>query len=94
MPDTHQTIDNPHGQNTKSFPVYVTIPRVSQLLGVSTRRLRLAIKAGAFPVYTMGTTWPRVRVSEVQRWIESTRVAPTDHAAKRVDEVISREASK
>ena len=87
-------INSPTVQNPNTTPEFVTIPQVSRLLGISPRRLRLALKDGAFPTYDVGTTWPRVKVCEVQRWIESTRVAPTDHAAARVDEVLEREASK
>ena len=85
--------DSPPAQNPYTTVTYATIPEVSRLLGISPRRLRLALKAGAFPVYDVGTSWPRVKVSEVERWIESTRVAVTDHAAKRVDEVLEREAA-
>ena len=91
MHHSRETIDNPPAQNSKATPTYVTIPQVSRLLGISMKRLRSAARDGAFPVYDVGTSWPRVRVSEVQRWIESTRVPVTDHAAKRVDEVLERE---
>ena len=93
MDHTRETISNFPSPNPSATPVYVTIPRASRLLGISAKRLRVAVKDGAFPVYDMGTAWPRVRVSQVQRWVESTRVPLTDHAARRVDEVLEREAA-
>ena len=92
MHHARQTIDNTPDQNPRAAPVYVTIPHASRLLGISARRLRLAVRDGKFPIYDVGTAWPRVKVSEVQRWIESTRAPLTDHAAKRVYEIKTRES--
>lgn len=49
-----------------------TMPREAKRLGVGPRVLRRAAAAGEFPVYDVGG-WPRVRPSEVDRWIESRR---------------------
>jgi len=56
-------------------PEYVTIPRASRVTGYPAKLLRTAAKDGALPVYAVPGVWPRVKLSEVRRLIESTRVS-------------------
>lgn len=73
---------------------YLTFPRTKREYGLGIRTLRrLAFTERAFPVYTFGTTWPRIKRSEFEAWIRSTRIPATDHASARVAEVIAREAA-
>lgn len=55
-------------------PIYGTIPDASRLFGIGLKRLRQRAAEGCFPVYTADTTWPRVKFSEVENWLRSTRV--------------------
>ncbi len=75
------------------FSEFSTIPEAARRLGIATKTLRRAAREGAFPTYSMGTAWPRVRVLEVQRWIVSTRIPPIEHARKRVAEALAMEAA-
>lgn len=71
---------------------YVTVPRAARLRGISVKRLRRAVNEGRCRAVTVETTWPRVRLHDVDAWIESTRLHPTSHARQRVAEVLEREA--
>ena len=46
--------------------------RRQYLIGLHTIRQQAA--RGAFPVYTAGTSWPRVERGDFERWLRSTRV--------------------
>ncbi len=72
---------------------YGTINQAARRFGTGAKRLRTLAAAGAFPMYDLGTAWPRVKFSEVETWLRSTRVPATDHAAKRVDEILEREGA-
>ena len=68
----------------------LTLPKAAQRLGISVRQLRRARALDELEVFEIGE-WPRVRWSEVLRWIESKRSRPTLHAEARVAEVLERE---
>jgi len=71
--------------------LYMTIPRLSAHLGVPIRRLRNLIRNGTLPAYSFGSAWWRCRVDEAERALRETRVRPTDHAARRVQEMLDSE---
>lgn len=53
----------------------LTLPGVSRIYGIGVKALRRAAGRGDFPIYAVGTSWPRVRRSEFESWIASTRVS-------------------
>jgi len=59
------------GHDSKLIPVR----KAARLRGLSDRRLWLAIREGALPAYQIGG-WLRVRLTDVDRWIESMRINP------------------
>jgi len=71
---------------------YVTLPAASRSTGVPVKRIRRAVQRGGVPAFDLDSAWPRVRLRDVIAWIESTRVRPTEHARRRVEEVLEREA--
>ena len=71
---------------------FPTIPEACRRSGIGRSPLARAIKDQAIPVFQIGG-WKRVRWSDVVRWIEAQRVPVTDHAARRVAEVLEREGS-
>jgi excisionase family DNA binding protein len=71
----------------------LTLPRAARRAGVGVRQLRRAVKNGDLPVFQVGA-WPRVRRSDLFRWISSQRVRPTDHAHRRLAEVRAHERRK
>ena len=70
---------------------YGTLPEASRRFGIGLKTLRRRAAAGAFPTYSGETAWPRVKFSEVEQWLRSTRVPITVHASRRVEEIIARE---
>jgi excisionase family DNA binding protein len=68
-----------------------TLPEAARRFGIGVKTLRRRAAAGEFPVYSGGTAWPRVKFSEVEQWLRSTRVPVTRHASQRVAEVLARE---
>lgn len=70
---------------------FVTVPAAARRFGINVKVMRRAAKEGAFPTYAIGTTWPRVRLLDVERWIASTRIGPIDHARQRMAEVLAME---
>ena len=57
-----------------SDPELLTLPGVSRTYGIGIKAIRRAAERGEFPVYAAGTAWPRVRRSEIETWIASTRL--------------------
>lgn len=53
-------------------PEFVTLNSASKRLGIGRRMLHRAMVRGAIPVYMVGA-WPRLRLSEARRWVESQR---------------------
>jgi hypothetical protein len=53
---------------------YGTLPEASRLFGIGLKKLRLRVAEGCFPIYMGGTSWPRVKFTEVEEWLRSTRV--------------------
>jgi excisionase family DNA binding protein len=70
-----------------------TVPRAAALRGIGIRQLRAAIATGEVRAYQIGG-WPRVRLADVDSWIESKRVAATDHARARVEERLAYEGRR
>lgn len=77
----------------ESEAVYGTVPEAAHRFGLGVKRMRRLAREGAFPVYGADSAWPRVKFSEVEGWLRSTRVARTSHAEARVAEVIRQEGS-
>ena len=50
----------------------LTLPELNRRYGVGLHSLRRAATQGAFPLYSAGTAWPRVRLADFERWLEST----------------------
>ena len=69
----------------------LTLPEAHRCYGIGLKTLRREAARGSFPVYAAGTHWPRVRRSEFDAWLRSTRVRVSDHARARVQEVLARE---
>ena len=76
---------------TGAEPEFCTIPSAACRLGVGVKQLRRACAAGEIRQFSVGS-WPRVRISEVRRWIEAQRVPTVPHARARVEEILAREA--
>jgi hypothetical protein len=72
-------------------PEYGTLPQAARRFSIGLKRLRQCAVEGRFPVYTGETAWPRVKFSEVEAWLRSTRISVSDHARSRVDEILERE---
>jgi len=69
----------------------LTLPEVARETKIAIKRLRAAAKFGDLTTYTIGTAWPRTTWADVDAWIRSTRVRPTDHSRARVEEVLAAE---
>ena len=52
----------------------LTLPQLRREYGLGMRTLRREAERGSFPVYSAGTKWPRVRRSEFEAWLRSTRI--------------------
>ena len=72
-------------------PEFLTLPQAARHFGLGLKLLRAAAKRGEFPLYDAQTHRRRAHRDEIERWLRSTRVRPTDHARARVDEVRNRE---
>ena len=56
----------------------LTLPQIHRLYGIGLKSLRRAAARGAFPVYSADTSWPRVKRSDFEQWLESTRINPSN----------------
>lgn len=74
-------------------PELLTLPAAHRRYGIGLRTLRREASRGSFPTYSVGTSWPRVLRTDLERWIRSTRVTATSHATARVEEVLARETA-
>ena len=74
-----------------ALPELMTLPEAARRAGLGVRQLRRATQVGEWAVYQVGG-WPRVRWTEVLRWIEAQRAPVTCHAKRRVAEVLARES--
>jgi len=72
-------------------PEFGTLPQAAKRFSIGVKRLKRHARDGAFPTYTGGTAWPRVKFIEVEAWLRSTRVPVSSHASQRVREVLERE---
>ena len=52
----------------------LTLPEISRVYGVGIKALRRAAARGDFPVYSVGTSWPRALRSEFEDYLRSTRI--------------------
>jgi hypothetical protein len=82
---------NPTRDHDRDTCAWGTIPQAARRFGIGVKQLRKRAAEGAFPIYTGGTAWPRVKFTEVEAWLRSTRVPVTRHALRRVEEVLARE---
>ena len=73
-------------------PEYGTLPEAARRFSIGLKKLRRRGAEGCFPVYTGETTWPRVKFSEVEAWLRSTRIPVSNHARARVEERLQHEA--
>ena len=55
---------------------FLTLPAIAREYRIGLRALRRAVARGGFPIYSAGTSWPRVRRADFERWLESTRLTP------------------
>ena len=60
----------------------IPVRQAARLRGLYARRLWVAIREGALPAYQIGG-WLRVRLTDVDCWIESMRVEPASNALVR-----------
>ena len=82
--------------STKSNGEYLTLPDAARALGLSVRVLRRGVRLGLFPIYAPGGSRVRVRLVDVEAYIQSTRAVPptakaSAHAEAVVDAFIARE---
>ncbi len=78
---------------------YYSLPDAARALGLSVKILRRAALNGYFPTYTPEGTRRRVRLEDIQAWIQSTRSQPASekasvHADGVVTERLQRETRK
>ena len=71
----------------------LTVPGAARHLGIGPKQLYRAIRAQELAVVRIGR-WPRVRLPDLQAWIDRKRVAPTDHARRIVSALLEREAQE
>lgn len=50
-----------------------TMPRAAKARRIGVKQLRKAARAGELPIYPIGS-WQRVKLDDVDRWLESKRV--------------------
>ena len=75
---------------------YYSLPDAARALGLSVRVLRRGARLGWFPIYAPGGSRVRVRLVDVEAYIQSTRAVPptakaSAHAEAVVDAFIARE---
>ena len=58
--------------NTSYTQQMLTLPAAARRVGVGVRALYRASRRGELPVYNVDS-WPRVRLQDVTRWLESRR---------------------
>ena len=63
-----------HDQQKIEDALLVTVNKAARTLGVTSQRLRFAIRDGELPAFAIGA-WLRVRLRDVRAWIETKRVA-------------------
>ncbi len=78
---------------------YYSLPDAARALGLSVRVLRRGARLGWFPIYAPGGSRVRVRLADIQAWIQSTRSQPASekasvHADGVVTERLQRETQK
>lgn len=72
-------------------PDHDTIRGAAKRVGIGERVLREAVRRGDVPLYRAPGAWPRVAVAEVVAWLRAHRAPVTDHAERRLAEVLERE---
>jgi hypothetical protein len=58
-----------------SIEPLVTVRQASRAFGIGRHLIYKAGEAGELPIFDAGS-WPRVRLADVARWLESRRRAP------------------
>jgi predicted DNA-binding transcriptional regulator AlpA len=61
--------------NTSRTQQMLTLPAAARRVGVGVRAIYRASRCGELPVYEVDS-WPRVRLQDVTRWLESRRRPP------------------
>ena len=51
-----------------------TFPAAARRTGLSAKTLKRLAREGAFPTYTCGNSWPRLKRAELDAYVERTRV--------------------
>jgi len=62
-------------------PEYGTLPQAARRFGIGIKRIRKHAALGDFPIYKVGQTWPRVKFSDIEHWIQSTVIPPDEIAS-------------
>ena len=65
-----------------SEPAMVSIPGACKRLGVGVSTLRRWIEAGLIPAYRLGIKTVRLRIADIEVFIESATIHPAIHPAK------------
>jgi excisionase family DNA binding protein len=59
-----------------SIEPLMTVRQASRALNIGRHLIYRAAEAGELTIYDAGSSWPRVRIGDVQRWLERTRRVP------------------
>ena len=78
----------------KSATALLSIPKAALRLGIDSRRLRSAVKAGDLEAYRPGGGTCYVHWSDVLRWLRAQRLPSCDHARRRAAEIVLQESRK
>ncbi len=71
-----------HPATDRSENELLTLPALNREYRIGMKSLYRLAAEGAFPVYTAGTSRPRVRRAEFERWLKSTRLRPPEREEK------------
>ncbi len=69
-------------------PEYGTVRQAALRFGIGEKLLRQRIGAGEIPSYSAGTRRMRVRFSDIEAWLKTTRAEPRDAAEIRHAELV------
>ncbi len=71
-------------------PRLLTVRETAKRVGMGERAIRRAIERGELNLYRLPATWPRLRWTDVELWIQSFKVVTNPRASARVREICSR----
>jgi excisionase family DNA binding protein len=72
----------------------VSLHQAANRLGLAPRRLRAAVRDGELPAFQPGRRTRYVLWPDVVRWLQSQRVASSNHARERVSEILKGKAAQ